>query len=112
MHAGKDEKPCPTPFTSRAAALRKVRIYRAVKEIKNMEKLYKAIKIIFPVIFVVIVILAVRDITRMVSTYGTYLTAVPLSTFVIASLIAWGLLLLVNMLVYFLLVKFIKTQLK
>lgn len=48
----------------------------------------------------------------MVSTYGTYLTAVPLSTFVIASLIAWGLLLLVNMLVYFLLVKFIKKQLK
>lgn len=39
MHAEKDEKLCPTPFTSRAAALRKVRIYRAVKEVKNMEKL-------------------------------------------------------------------------
>ena len=112
MHAGKDEKPCPTPFTSRAAALRKVRIYRTVKEVKNTEKLYKAIKVIFPVIFVVIVILAVRDITRMVSTYGTYLTAVPLSTFVIASLIAWGLLLLVSMLVYFLLVEYYKRQLK
>lgn len=48
----------------------------------------------------------------MVSTYGTYLTAVPLSTYVILSLIAWALLLLVNILVYFLLVKFIKKRMK